>query len=348
MQSRTVVGGTAAAAAALLALLVALPLITVLAAGTVATSQPAGEGGVGLSGQVPAEYAPLIEEAGTRCPDRGITAPVLAAQIDAESGWQPNAISPAGAQGLAQFMPGTWASWGTDYSGDGVADAFTAADAIGSQAEFMCYLAGWAASQRQLGLITGDPLDLTLAAYNAGPGNVSTYGGVPPFAETQGYITRIRGLIPAYSAPAPVETVPAGSSPVVAQASRWLGRPYVWGGGDLSGPTGIGRDGRGPGFDCSGLTRYAVYHGIGVDISRPADWQARQGQPIARDWSQMRPGDLIAFSDSGGARYQHIAVYAGNGEMIHAPRTGENVEVYQLRGDSYFTPMVWSIRRFSS
>jgi cell wall-associated NlpC family hydrolase len=62
----------------------------------------------------------------------------------------------------------------------------------------------------------------------------------------------------------------------------------------------------------------------------------------------MRPGDLIAFSDSGGARYQHIGIYAGNGQMIHAPRTGENVEVYDLRGDSYFAGMVWSIRRFSS
>jgi hypothetical protein len=331
-----------------LAFVVALPVVVGLAAATVATSERPAEGGAGLSGQVPAEYAPLLEDAGARCPDKGITAPVLAAQIDAESGWQPNAISPAGAQGLAQFMPGTWASWGTDYSGDGVADAFTAADAIGSQADFMCYLAEWVSSERQLGLITGDPLDLTLAAYNAGAGNVATYGGVPPFAETQGYITRIRGLIPTYSAPATSETLPAGDSRVVAQASKWLGRPYVWGGGDLSGPTGIGRDGRGPGFDCSGLTRYAVYHGLGVDISRPADWQARQGQAIPRDWSQMRAGDLIAFSDSGGARFQHIGIYAGNGTMIHAPRTGENVEVLDLKADSYFDRMVWSIRRFSS
>ena len=60
-------------------------------------------------GAVPAQYAALVQQAGSICP----AAPpsIIAAQIEAESGWDPNSVSSAGAQGISQFMPGTWPGW---------------------------------------------------------------------------------------------------------------------------------------------------------------------------------------------------------------------------------------------
>jgi murein DD-endopeptidase MepM/ murein hydrolase activator NlpD len=144
---------------------------------------------------VPDEYEPLVRRAGGVCP--GVTAPLLAAQLDAESGWNPRAVSPVGARGLAQFMPATWAGEGLD--GDGMRDPFNPADAIASQASFMCkLLAATTADQR----LAGDRLDLALAGYNAGLGAVRRYRGVPPYAETQAYVRRIRSLMADYARPA--------------------------------------------------------------------------------------------------------------------------------------------------
>jgi len=128
----------------------------------------------------------------------------LAAQLDAESGWNPNAVSPVGAQGLAQFMPGTWIGQGVDGDRDGIRDPFNPADAIASQASFMCKLLAAVSANRNL---TGDPIDLALAAYNAGLGAVQKYAGMPPYAETQNYVRRIRALMLVYAAP----TAAAGS-----------------------------------------------------------------------------------------------------------------------------------------
>jgi soluble lytic murein transglycosylase-like protein len=103
---------------------------------------------------------------------------VLAAQLYAESGFNPFARSPAGAQGIAQFMPATARAMG-------LADPFDADRAIDAQARLM----------RDLLRRFGGRLALALAAYNAGPGAVARFGGVPPFAETRAYVTRILGLL---------------------------------------------------------------------------------------------------------------------------------------------------------
>jgi Transglycosylase SLT domain/D-alanyl-D-alanine carboxypeptidase len=103
---------------------------------------------------------------------------LLAAQLYAESGFNPFASSPAGAQGIAQFMPGTARSYG-------LADPFDAEKAIYAQAHLMSDL---------LKRFGGKPA-LALAAYNAGPGAVERYGGVPPFPETRAYVARIMGLL---------------------------------------------------------------------------------------------------------------------------------------------------------
>lgn len=140
------------------------------------------------SPQVPAEYRGKVRQAGRACPE--LSGKLVAAQLQQESGWDPRAESSRGAQGLAQFMPETWQRWGRDLNGDGTADPFDAAEAIDAQARLMCYLVDQAKSSG----LTGDPVVLALAAYNAGWGPVTEHGGVPPFPETEQYVERILDL----------------------------------------------------------------------------------------------------------------------------------------------------------
>ncbi|GGI14716.1 hypothetical protein GCM10007377_12310 [Galliscardovia ingluviei] len=140
-------------------------------------------------GNVPSEYLDDVLRAGSICPT--VTPQVIAAQLEAESGFNPRAASSAGAQGIAQFMPGTWSTHGKDGDGDSKADVWNAHDAIYSQGLYMCELAGLIERDLSSGKVKGDQLALTLAAYNAGIGNVEKAHGVPSFGETQGYVRRI-------------------------------------------------------------------------------------------------------------------------------------------------------------
>jgi soluble lytic murein transglycosylase-like protein len=101
----------------------------------------------------------------------------MAGQLMAESGFDPNVGSPAGAQGIAQFMPSTAAAYGLTNPYDPVA-------AIDAEAHLMSDLL------RQF----GSP-ELALAAYNAGPAPVEACRCIPPYPETQAYVTRILALI---------------------------------------------------------------------------------------------------------------------------------------------------------
>ena len=145
--------------------------------------------GTGLVG-VPPEYVQAVMEAGGICTE--ITPSLIAGQIEAESGWDATAVSPAGAQGIAQFMPGTWKSNGIDANGDGVADPFDPIDAIASQGQFMCGLVETVKTYVASGQAVGNVVDLALAAYNAGPGAVQQHRGIPPYGETQDYVAKIK------------------------------------------------------------------------------------------------------------------------------------------------------------
>jgi hypothetical protein len=123
---------------------------------------------------VPARYAPIIARAAQRWQ---VSAHLLAAQIYAESNFNPFAVSPAGAQGIAQFMPGTAA-------GLGLRNPFDPEASIDAQAHLMHDLLGRFGS-----------VPLALAAYNAGPGAVAACACVPPYAETQAYVAKIIGLL---------------------------------------------------------------------------------------------------------------------------------------------------------
>jgi soluble lytic murein transglycosylase-like protein len=133
-----------------------------------------GDGRSAVPSYVPARFAPAILRASQRW---NVSAGVLSAQLYAESNFNPFAVSPAGARGIAQFMPGTARSYG-------LANPFDAAAAIDAQAHMMRDLLRRFAS-----------VPLALAAYNAGPGAVARCGCIPPYAETQGYVARILALL---------------------------------------------------------------------------------------------------------------------------------------------------------
>ncbi len=103
---------------------------------------------------------------------------------------------------------------------------------------------------------------------------------------------------------APRFAIEARRDSVVTLARQQLGRRYVFGG---TSPT--------RGFDCSGFTQYLA-RAFGVNLPRTAAQQARVGQEIPRDPSQLRPGDLLTFGR--GNRVTHIGVYVGNGRYVHA------------------------------
>ena len=132
---------------------------------------------------VPEDLRVIVKKAAKRCD--AIPLEVFAAQIAAESGWDPKAVSPAGAQGIAQFMPEVWDQYGLDADNDGTADVWNPVDAIHSAANLNCI------NRRLVRDASGDRLTNTLAAYNAGYGSVLKYDGVPPFPETEAYVDRI-------------------------------------------------------------------------------------------------------------------------------------------------------------
>lgn len=132
---------------------------------------------------VPQELRPVIIEAAERCPV--VPATVLAAQLASESSWDPRAVSPAGATGLAQFMPEVWEQYAVDGDDDGDRDIYDPVDAIHSAAALNCVNAELVAD------VPGDRLRNILAAYNAGFNQVVRYEGVPPFPETETYVERV-------------------------------------------------------------------------------------------------------------------------------------------------------------
>lgn len=189
-------GRNTAVAAGALALPVVLFLLPMLAIGLLlGSSNDQSQGGAITN--VPEAYRADVSKAGGIC--KAITAPLIASQINAESGWNPKATSGAGAQGIAQFMPSTWAAAGKDGDGDGKADVWNAHDAIWSQGNYMCSLAGQVETLMKGGGVQGDVVRLALAAYNAGIAAVSAAKGLPNIPETVNYVQTIIAKIPFYT-----------------------------------------------------------------------------------------------------------------------------------------------------
>ncbi|MFB9594052.1 C40 family peptidase [Streptomyces racemochromogenes] len=285
---------------------------------------PAGKlAGMGLSVSVPAQYRGLVEKWGNTCPE--LSPNILAALLQTESEFKPDAESHAGAQGIAQFMPSTWESDGIDGNGDGKRNVWDPEDAIPSSAKYLCTVA------QEVKDVPGDKQSNMLAAYNAGSYAVKKAGGVPVNGETEGYVKSINAL-----ASKPVMGGGGGGGPLTQEqaaiavnaAARQIGMPYSWGGGEVSGPsTGIccspnGSSGANTvGFDCSGLVLYA-YAKAGIFMPRTAAEQYAASEPVKRE--ELRVGDLV-FYGSSAESIHHVGIYIGGGHMIEAPRPGVDV-----------------------
>jgi len=118
-------------------------------------------------------------------------------------------------------------------------------------------------------------------------------------------------------------------APLVAAALEHLGVRYRWGGTDPK-----------RGFDCSGLVVYAA-RSLGLQLPRTAATQARVGATVKK--SELQAGDLVFFNTRG-HRYSHVGIYAGDGNFIHAPRTGAVVRVESMQS-SYWKKRYTGARR---
>lgn len=284
-------------------------------------------------------------KAGAICPQ--ISAPLLAAQLQQESGFNPKAISAQGAEGIAQFLPGTFAAIGKDDDGNGTASPYDVGDAIMAQGRYMCQIAN------QVKKVPGDPVADTLAGYNAGPQAVIDAGGIPTIRETQDYVRGITANIAKYSQPGTGgggtgQAVPGSTvAAVIAAARSQIGIAYAWGGGGYSGPSrGVAQGAGTVGFDCSSLMQYAFYQGTKgqVQLPRVTDQQEASSLVKTVDWSQMQPGDMIFFRIPGEAGWGHVALYVGNGQIIEAPHTGANVRISSVT-TGYYAAIPHTVRR---
>src|SRR4029079_2444147 len=165
----------------------------------------------------PGAATPYAAEIDAAAAKYNVDPALLRGLIRQESNFNAHATSPAAARGLDQLIPGTAAALGVDPS--------VPAQAIEGGAKYL---------RQQLDRFGNDPAK-ALAAYNAGPGAVQRYGGVPPYAETQNYVRKVMGYAAEYrqaapasasaaaaSAPSPVTAttaVPTGPSPTSALPS---------------------------------------------------------------------------------------------------------------------------------
>ena len=182
-----------------------------------------------------------------------------------------------------------------------------------------------------------DALAATTASGTGAPGLAAPMAGIPQGSSGGVDMSQFTDLQP-FANPAEYTAVTGGgrlgqkgvdntSNAVVAYAKQFIGTPYVWGGNDLS-----------KGVDCSGFVQQ-VYKHFGVNLPRISYQQINSGTRVPL--KALRPGDLIGWDNSPrnpGA--DHVALYAGNGMILEAPRPGIGVRLRKLGSDEG----AWGVR----
>lgn len=161
---------------------------------------------------------------------------------------------------------------------------------------------------------TGSTYDIV-----AGSSNGSNTGWVKVAANGQeGFIKLDTNVTVAETTKQTVNKEAAARQQVVDYALQFVGGRYVYGGNDPN-----------TGVDCSGFTRYVMQHGAGVSLNRSSGSQASQGRSISAE--EIQPGDLVFYAS--GKRINHVALYIGNGQIVHASteRTGIKISNWTYR-----------------
>jgi NlpC/P60 family len=138
-----------------------------------------------------------------------------------------------------------------------------------------------------------------------------------------------------YLAPTPtgfVQSVRESASDMVLAAVNFLGVPYRHGGTSAE-----------SGFDCSGFTRYVFEMSIGMVLPRRAAEQAKSESLQQVKRNDLKPGDLVFFNTMRRA-FSHVGIYVGDGNFIHAPRTGGKVRIESMR-EAYWSARFNGARR---
>jgi soluble lytic murein transglycosylase-like protein len=170
---------------------------------TATTTDPSATTATGATGAAagPGAATPYAAEIDAAAAKYNVDPALLRGLIRQESNFNASAQSPAGARGLTQLMPGTASALGVDPS--------VPAQAIEGGAKYL---------RQQLDRFGNDPAK-ALAAYNAGPGAVQRYGGVPPYAETQNYVRKVLGYAADYRQAAPASAATAAAASVTSPLS---------------------------------------------------------------------------------------------------------------------------------
>ncbi|MCX4682564.1 NlpC/P60 family protein [Streptomyces sp. NBC_01433] len=170
-------------------------------------------------------------------------------------------------------------------------------------------------------------------------------GGAPPktFAngETYNYVKLILSTMGRFKGPGLLTVSGSGSgADALRKASTRMGTPYAYGGGGPGGPSTGFCDGvngylndtcsasKTIGFDCSSLVQYAYWPKLKLPRTAQAQYGATSDRPVSRN--DLKPGDLLFWAKGGSGFIYHVAMYAGDGNVLHAPRTGRNVGVAPL------------------
>ena len=177
-----------------------------------------------------------------------------------------------------------------------------------------------------------DPLDLSPQLLSPAEADAAALPG-----RTMLYAHDVRSLFAASPiAGAATASAPAAQSegPIARMLHRalsLLGTPYRWGGTTPEG-----------GFDCSGLVGYVYRNNLGIELPRISRDMARVGELI-RDRDALAEGDIVFFSRKG-KHVDHVGIYLGNGQFLHAPRTGKDVEIASL-ASGYWSQKFLQARR---